>query len=453
MKLGILPLGRPTFDVPFAEENLNAMLAALDATDHAIVGTRDLLFDAEATRAAINTLQDQEPDHVLILQVTFTDASMTVEIANAFAQPLSIWAIPEPRLGGRLRLNSLCGLNLASHALSLSGRGFTWEFAAPAQANLEKLFAPVSSHVAPLSKGTPTETSTEIVARLNGKSIARIGERPDGFHTCDYDKAALKSLAGVSVTELDLPELFETAKAEPEPTGPREIAERDLGGLEKVDQTELTRSLKLKSALETLRAKGHFDAFAIRCWPETFTQYGGAICGPVAQMGEARVPCACEADVYGALTQLILQDVADAPVFLADLVDIDPSDDTGVLWHCGQAPVSMRDPHATPTATIHTNRKMPLLYEYPLKEGRVTLMRVSQSKAGPRMILAGGDMLKRPMAFTGTSGVVRFDTGASRFLDQLISHGVEHHTAMAYGDHRETLRAVAGALDIPILEI
>ena len=53
MKIGILPLGRPTFDVPFAEENLSAMLAALDATGHEIVGPRALLFDGDATEAAI----------------------------------------------------------------------------------------------------------------------------------------------------------------------------------------------------------------------------------------------------------------------------------------------------------------------------------------------------------------------------------------------------------------
>ncbi len=453
MKIGVLPLGRPTFDVPFAQENLAAMIARLEATEHNILGPRTLLFDAQTTTDAIQSLRGQSPDLVLILQVTFTDASMTVEIAKAFDTPLAIWAIPEPRIGGRLRLNSLCGLNLASHALSLSGRAFSWCFGAPKTADLAELFAPAPPVAIEPQNGTPTDTSAQIVERLNGKSIARIGQRPEGFHTCDYDKHALRKLAGVSVTELDLPELFETAKAAPDPSDARAIASADVGGLDAVDQAELTRSLKLKSALETIRAKGNFDAFAIRCWPETFTEYGGAVCGPVAQMGEARVPCACEADVYGALTQLILQDVADAPVFLADLVDIDAGDDTGVVWHCGQAPVSMRDPDVAPTATIHTNRKMPLLYEYPLKPGRVTLMRISQSKSGPRMILAGGDMLKRPMAFTGTSGTLRFDTGAARFLDRLISLGVEHHTALAYGDHRQTLRAVAGELNLSILEL
>jgi hypothetical protein len=80
-----------------------------------------------------------------------------------------------------------------------------------------------------------------------------------------------------------------------------------VSGLDQVDQPELDRSLRLKLALDGIKAEGGFDAFAIRCWPETFTEYGGAVCGPVAMMGEARTPCACEADVYGAATQLLLQ--------------------------------------------------------------------------------------------------------------------------------------------------
>ena len=107
MRLGILPLGRPTFDVPFAKDNLTAMLAVLDESGHEIVGPRALLFDEGATRAGIADLQAAGVDQVLILQVTFTDAAMTVAIGAACSQPLSIWAVPEPRLGGRLRLNAL----------------------------------------------------------------------------------------------------------------------------------------------------------------------------------------------------------------------------------------------------------------------------------------------------------------------------------------------------------
>ena len=64
MKLGILPLGRPTFDVPLAESKLAAMLSALDATGHEIHGPRELLFDEAATRAGIEALTAAGVDQV-----------------------------------------------------------------------------------------------------------------------------------------------------------------------------------------------------------------------------------------------------------------------------------------------------------------------------------------------------------------------------------------------------
>ena len=129
--IGILPLARATFDVAFAEEMLTGMVAALHATGHRIVGPRRLLLDAEATRAAMAALAGEAITDLLVLQVTFTDAEMVAEAASAFSQPLAIWAVPEPRLGGRLRLNAFCGLNLAAHALGLRGRAFSWLYAAP----------------------------------------------------------------------------------------------------------------------------------------------------------------------------------------------------------------------------------------------------------------------------------------------------------------------------------
>ena len=35
----------------------------------------------------------------------------------------------------------------------------------------------------------------------------------------------------------------------------------------------------------------------------------------------------------------------------------------------------------------------------------------------------------------------------------MIACGLEHHLAIAYGDHLETLRGTAGALGLPVLEI
>lgn len=445
MKIGLLPLGRPTFDVPFAEEKLAAMLADLDALDHDIVGSRTLLMDGAAAAAALADCADI--DFLLVLQVTFTDASFIVQAANATTAPMGIWAVPEPRLSGRLRLNAFCGLNLASHALGLNGRAFGWLYADPGKADLPALIAGHCTTPAPAPR-----PAAAVGAKPQGMKIARIGARPDGFDTCAYDKAALHALVGAEVAELELNDLFAQARAiAPDAVAPYRAKAEALPNLRDMDAGELDRSLRLAGALEATRTAGAFDAFALRCWPETFTEYGGAICGPASMMGEARVPCACEADVYGAVTQVLLQRIADAPVFLADIVDMDTEDDTGVVWHCGQAPVSMAA--TQPMATIHTNRKQALLLEFPLKPGRVTLFRLSQSLGQTKVIVARGEMLERPMAFTGTSGVLRFDHGTQATLRDLIGSGLEHHMALAYGDHMAALDATAGALGLPVVEL
>lgn len=459
--IGILPLGRSTFDVPFAENSLERMLSILEQTGHELAGPRELLLDAPSARAAMEALQAAEVDQVLVLQVTFTDASMIVEIARAFAQPLSIWAIPEPRTGGRLRLNSFCGLNLAAHALGLNHRQFGYLYAAP---DAPGIVQAVEELIAGKRKAEPVATTTakagdpagkQAVAALRGARIGRIGAHPDGFDTCSYDRKKLDDLAGISVDELELPELFETAEGVSEQSAASLHAQAAgiVAGLDEVKQDELDRSLKLKSALESIRNRGGYDAFAVRCWPETFTEYGGAVCAPVAMMGEARVPCACEADVYGALTSLLLQKVAGAPAFLTDLVDLDGDDDTGVVWHCGQAPVSMADPDFQPRATIHNNRRMPLLFEFPLKAGRVTFLRISQARGVATAVIGGGEMLKRPLAFTGTSGVVRFDSGSKTVLSRIMGGALEHHMALAYGDHRAALEGAAAELGLPVLRL
>ncbi|MEP1209479.1 MAG: hypothetical protein ABJM29_01955 [Rhizobiaceae bacterium] len=460
-KIGLLPLGRPTFDVELAEAKLAAMLAALNGADIELVGPRHLLMDMDAGRDAVAQMRDEGIDHLLVLQVTFTDASLIAEAAQALDKPMAIWAVPEPRDGDRLRLNSFCGLNLASHALGLRHRKFSWLYADPAvvsDSQISALFDGSTETVELKSAPTSIEQSAEasaVVSRLKGQRIGRIGTHPDGFDTCAYDAGKLQQLSGVSVDELELPQLFDQARQadEDDVALVHSAAAAALPDLDRVDQAELDRSLRLKVALDSIRESGNYQAFALRCWPETFTEYGGAVCGPASMLGENKVPCACEADVYGALTQLLLQEISGSKVFLTDLVDMDSQDNSGVVWHCGQAPLSMRDEQVAPSATIHTNRKMPLLFEFPLKPGRVTLMRISQAYGETKMILTGGDMLRRPMSFTGTSGVIRFDRPVSHVLPDIINSGIEHHMALSYGDHRQLLREVAAAMQLPILEI
>ena len=480
--VAVLALGRGTFDVDLANDKLAAAFEALERTGATLVGPRALLMDGEAVGEALDAMREAGVTTTLIVQATFTDAAATVRIAERHGdRPLSIWAFPEPREGGRLRLNAFCGLNLAAHALGRIDRTPGCLYADPATvetATLRDLIAgrlvPPAPPVGPAEVDGVSPAAARAVNAVHGARIGRVGEHPEGFDTCDYDERRLDALARVTVEPIDLSEAFETADAAPDGAvaRARTIAEADCGDLSAMEPGELDKSLRLHAALETLKGRGGYDAFAVRCWPECFTEHGGAMCAPVAMMGEARCPCACEADVYGALSSLIAQSLADAPAFLVDLVDLDAADDTGVVWHCGQAPISMAAtrahaiegrpredtgsdaPAPSPARpTVHTNRRMALLYEFALKPGRVTMLRLSQARGEHSMVIATGEALDRPGAFTGTSGVVRFDASVPRVRDALLGGGVEHHMALVYGDHALPAREVAAELGVPVMAL
>jgi L-fucose isomerase-like protein len=104
-------------------------------------------------------------------------------------------------------------------------------------------------------------------------------------------------------------------------------------------------------------------------------------------------------------------------------------------------------------ATVHTNRRQALLLEFALRPGRVTLFRLSQAFGRVQVVVATGEVVDAPMAFTGTSGTVRFDRGADAVLRDVIASGLEHHMALAYGDHAEALAGVAAGLGVDLLEL
>ena len=458
----VLALARPTFDVAFAEATRARAFAALDAADIQIVGRRELLFDGAAVEQAMADIRAAGTvDLVLLMQVTFTDASMTLKVARQTSAPIALWGFPEPRVGGRLRLNALCGINLAAHALGRAGMAFRWLFADPGQAGIgDSLYSLAQARdliPAPLVQ-PDTEANAEaerVLKALKGSKVGVIGRHPDGFDTCAYDGERLADLVGMQVEQMDMQVLFDRAKG----TDPERVADElagvreSLSGVDAVDQEQLDRSLRVYCALQDLQQEKGVSGMAVRCWPEMFTEYGCAACGPMAMMNQNQVPCACEADVYGSLSTLMLQELAGEPVWMADLVDLDPNSDTAVLWHCGLAPLTMCDPEFEPEATIHTNRKMPLLHQFPLKPGRVTIARVSQARGVTRLVLGGAEVLRAPMAFTGTSGTLRFDRASADVLSLIMDEGLEHHYALAYGDHRPAMQAIAAQLEIPVLEL
>src|SRR5512139_1840683 len=130
-RIGVLAVGRSTFDVAYAQQVFDQAWSTLQRLDATLVGEPRIHYEADAALAAWAVLKASEVDLLLVVQVTFTDAAVVTAIAQTLDVPLVLWTFPEPRTGGRLRLNSFCGANLASHTLSRRGRALENVHGAP----------------------------------------------------------------------------------------------------------------------------------------------------------------------------------------------------------------------------------------------------------------------------------------------------------------------------------
>lgn len=441
-RVGVLAVGRNTFDVPFAETILESAWRALQQMGVELFGEKKLLFDADEVAPALASLKTQPLDIILQLQVTFTDAAMTMEIARQMDAPLVMWSFPEPRTGGRLRLNSFCGINLAAHALSRADLAYEYVHGMPDDAS-------VVEQLMTIAKAASVKNS------LRGTRLGVIGKHPDGFDACMFSHQECRDLFGIEVEEHDLIAFLDSLKEMDDDAAKAHYEERKkvLTNLDDMDYETTLKTLKAYEGMRRMADDKGYAGIAVRCWPDFFTYYGGAACGAVAMLNENFIPGGCEADVHGVITSLILQRLAGEPAFNTDLVDIDQESDTCVFWHCGQAPVQMADPEVDIKATIHSNRKLPLLNEFPLKPGRFTMARFSKGHDKATMVLGAGEMLRAPLAFSGTSGVAKLDSPMDEVLDNLMQAGLEHHSAIVYGEHRPALRKLANMLNIGIIEL
>lgn len=444
--IAFLPLVRKTFDVPFAEEMIRQARAQLLAAGFTLWEPAEPVTDLDAAAGVVRDLANEPIDLVLIYQATFADSTMAVKLAEGTDAPLFLWAIPEPWTGGRLRLNSLCGINLAGHALLLRHQKFAYAYGLPQDKTV-------------IEKIGVLAAAGQLRRRLKTARLGVVGEHPDGFDSCHLDAPKLKEVFGVEVERITLDEVFARARATDAPvlSGIRVELDRHLNNLAELEQGPLNNTLSVYQALKEIALDKELDGLAVRCWPDFFVELDCAACGAMSMLsdgfgGVKPIPCGCEADINGTLTQLMLQWLSDTPAFGTDMVGVDVESDHIALWHCGLAPLSMADPNVQPQGGIHSNRMKPLIMDFPLKPGEVTVARVSQSTGLLRLVLGNGEIVAAPKPFSGTAGTLKLDCSGAHFLDLLMQEGLEHHVSFTYGNYFRELTAFADLIHLPVLQ-
>ena len=436
-----VPVGVGTFELASARAAFEASKKLLRCLDPDIVCPDDILLTVDALD---EYLLNKRPDLVVFQNVTFANGEYMTELLRRYDGPLVLWTLREPVIdGGRLRLNSLTGAFSAGNAVAAfrGPESFPYVFGAPDEASVRaSLEAAISA--------------ARIKKALCGLRLAAVGQTPQGFGFGRALDLELASVFGVTLTAIEARELINRAKtySDADCAAFLEKSEKAMCGLQNTPEKNRLDYARLYKAYSDYVTDNHIGALASRCWPDFFTDFGTPVCAVLSMLGDDGVAAACEADVCGALSMWIGQQLTGSPAFFGDPVALDEGANTVTFWHCGAAACSLARRDTGAAVGVHPNRKIGPAMDFGCEAfPRATIFRVGRKPDGSfRFFIASGEALDKPRQFTGTSVVVRTDRNARALVEDAVRAGFEPHFAVLRGDCAEALTALAQMLKLDI---
>ena len=445
LKVGYACLARLSFDAQYAQSLFEESKKCLAAMDIELVHVEGLTVTEDDARAVTAKFIAEGVDVALIQYATFSLGTLMPMFAQQLNMPLVLWGVPEPSLGGgRLRSNSLCGINMNAHTLMRLKRTYDYVFCRPTE---------VAEHLAPVF------SAVHCVRRLLDARLGLVGYRVPGFYTSTCDELELRRRVGVEVHHVTLEEVFAEARAIDAASRQQEVeaARAQVGNVD-VRAEELDKAAALYLAFKRVAERHHLDALAVKCWPEFPDHYGIAACATLSRLNNDGLLTSCEGDVYGAVTMLMEHYLTGQTPMFADFVAIDEEQNTGIAWHCGAAPVCLAADDAQVQISKHPSVdggfKKGVTMDFPVKdEGPVTMARLSVGPEGLRMFLAGGQAVKMGRILCGNPLGIRFHIPVRRLLETIMEQGLEHHYVLVHADIRNKLLRVAKWLQLDTLDV
>jgi L-fucose isomerase-like protein len=334
--------------------------------------------------------------------------------------------------------------------------------------------------------GIPSEVASMIsdfipVARiilgLSKLKIFAFGPRPHDFLACN---APIKPLYDIGVeimenSELDLYDIFLSAKDNPKIKGVAEDMAKELGKgntypemLTKLAQFEVA----LLDFMDKNKGASEYAVFANKCWPSFEKYFGFVPCYVNSRLASRGIPVSCEVDIYGTLSEYMITCATEMPATLLDINNTVPYDmyeeskkivgdfkanDLFMGFHCGNTATScMTDPKLKYQLIMHRlmeSGKEPDItrgtLEGKIKTGDITLFRL-QSTAGAtlRSYVAEGEILNIDPKSFGSIAVFAIPEMARFYRHVLIEKRFPHHAGIAFKHAGKALFAATKMLGV-----
>lgn len=452
VRLAVVPTRRDTFPKPAdaVEHKKQVMPVLLDKLakihDVDVVLAEELLpdgllCDQTQVESVYRYLREQEVDALFVPHMNFGLEEAVAQLAYRLQVPVLLWG---PRDGEKdtddnvRTYDTQCGMFATSRALLRYGVKFTyiencWLDDPQLDEGLEMFIRAVS-----------------VVKAFKGLRVLQIVNRPRQFLSVKINEGELLEKFGVEIVPVTAAEYIEAAKdaMENDPEGIKEVID-DIVSRIKIEDPEaewLRKTAALFIGNRNLAQKYGCSTVASECWEESLEAFGIMTCLSNALLTEKGLPVACECDINGAITSVLVLAAArgETTDFFADITVRHPHNDNAeLLWHCGNFPpaLSGAEPVGAPDGRVH----------FEAKKGDITIARFDGDRGNYMLLCEEGKAVDGPKTH---GGYVWFEHKDWPALERKLMFGPYiHHCVGAYGHYKEALREACMYMGITLDEV
>lgn len=431
--IGVVCLARTTFDFEAAA----AIYTGIIEDTKKIGGvcwdfTEDLIFEPDQAVAAAKQLAAKGADAVAVISGTFHLGHLALIIHKYVDKPMLLWGLNElPYNGGKIRLNSVCGVNLNASNLYKSGD--------------DRYVCHIGPHI-----DEDWVNAVKMTAAIRGAKVGLAGYRADGFFNLSVSDTYLFEKTGLLVDHYELKDLFECP--EEDRTGIPESDIQDIFDCSQISSDQLTKVSRLSSAMESFFMQKGLDALAVRCWPEFAQSFGISPCAAMSLLNAKGYTVGCEGDIEGTVSMLACNAITEQPAFLADLSQVNIEEDFALMWHCGVAAHTLRDGCSNCSLDPYFAGGKGVTADFVMKSGTITVMRMDSARGQTRLFVASGTAMPMEKELKGTYCKVRFNKPIKEILNTVTSKGIAHHVSLIYGDYADAMKQFARIVGFEVIE-
>lgn len=417
IKLGVVCLARTTFDYEAASEIYKKIKEDLSSLENAeIIAIPELVIEPEEAQAAALKLAGADIDGLAIISGTFHLGHLALELEKILHKPILLWGLPELEYnGGKIRLNSVCGVNLNASNLYKSG--------------VRNYHVNVGNSI-----DQDWVDAVRIVAALRKSKIGLLGYRAKGFFNLGVYDLNVYTKMGLLIDHYELGEVWNKEVAE-EDFKKRMAQLKDTFEMDELSDEQIKRVAELSVKLNSFMDENRLSAMAIRCWPEFAANFGISPCAAMSLLqSEGRI-IACEGDLEGAISMLAHSAAGAETPYLFDFSQVDFEEDSALLWHCGVAPCNLWDGKCQRSLSTYFAGGKGVTADFVLKNGDVSVVRFDSAGTDYRIFLTTGTVIPMEKELRGTYMKARFEKPVKDVMETVVNNGIAHHASVVYGKY------------------